>query len=160
MDTLPKEFSAMSMSHTTRRAPDGRSPRMTLPFPPGVNRNPRLQFYGVAVSKEWLCKYGEDHIVQDGRKHNDITLAFHAFVVLQKRTKIQNLTGEATSYDPVTFPGMTPWEDGSVVVLAVCSTDWESYKCRPSQPKVDKLARLTGQTPKWWVDFNPPSYYM
>ncbi|KAI0047864.1 hypothetical protein FA95DRAFT_1605718 [Auriscalpium vulgare] len=160
MDTLPKQFSSMSMSDAASRAPVRRSPRMTLPLPPDVDRNPRLQFYGVAVSEEWLRKYGEDHMILDGQKRNDLTLIFHAVNVLQRLTKIQDLAVEATSYDPVTFPDISPWDDGSVVVLAVCSTEWESYKCRPSQRKVDKLARLTGQTPKWWVDFNPPSYYM
>jgi hypothetical protein len=116
---------------------------------------------------EWLVDYAtrnwrvESWDPIDSPRYDDISKASAAMVLLKFHTGIKHLGIESAikdheaPSDTVTVPG----RPGEVPIISIFTDEGPSYKRRPSQEQVDRLSRILGKQPRWWVDYEDPRFY-
>ncbi|KIJ63318.1 hypothetical protein HYDPIDRAFT_113299 [Hydnomerulius pinastri MD-312] len=117
---------------------------------PTQNRH-MLQFYGIAVSPEWVQEFGRQRMAKEYLERADeTTIAAYTLQLLEWLTKIDILV-----FEPAHNSGDAPPDcllDGDVMILSVCSNDSEGYSDRPPQRNMDRLEEIVGRGPaRWWV---------
>ncbi|KAG1748940.1 uncharacterized protein EDB91DRAFT_1111526 [Suillus paluster] len=137
-------------------------------------RQPHVQYYGYAVSPEWLVQFTEQHWSGALPERNDIgyeyMAATRAFELLLDWSGIFTLDSK-DCFNPKGGSVPPEWialydgdEDDdeaddeypniqidTVHVFALCSDQDESFEARPTQERVDFMTNLIGHTPQWWV---------
>jgi hypothetical protein len=127
---------------------------------------PHLQYYGYAVSGDWLLAFAEQHspeaLPQRDARNYKKTAKKQAFQLIRHWTGIYDLAWKtcfnpkgglippewfASLYDEADDP-----EDmETVLVFAVCSDEDDDFEGRPMQEQVDFMTNLIGHAPQWWV---------
>ncbi|KIJ63317.1 hypothetical protein HYDPIDRAFT_168532 [Hydnomerulius pinastri MD-312] len=161
-DQLPENFQKLQVSDgvpkqrakpSRRRSEAPKKPRC-VPMKlkrPTQNRH-MLQFYGIAVSKEWILNFDRQQMAKEYPEDaDDDIIAAYTAQLLHWLTKIETL-----AYEPVHNPGDAPPDcliDGNVLIISVCRNDPEGYSERPPQRNMDRLEEIIGRGPaRWWVD--------
>jgi hypothetical protein len=123
----------------------------------------RVLFYGYGVGTEWYIEYTNKHR-KELKDSDDLTKISAGMHLLRAHTRIKGLEFESALNDPtaptgtVTMPGSRPGEP-RVPVLSIFSNEGPSYSRRPSQEQVDRLVKIMGRQPRWWVDYDDPRLY-
>ncbi|KAG1888562.1 hypothetical protein F4604DRAFT_1713457 [Suillus subluteus] len=165
---LSKLFDALKIS-----TPDSIRQRPIKLVRPKKQPNP--QFYGYAISHEWLVRFAEQHCPEKLRDRNSEGYKTHAmvrgYIHLVYFTGINNLDTiacfnpmEGASVPPEWIPvsngdyddvlsdeEILAFQIQTVHVLTVCSDEEESFKDRPNQEQMDYLTELVGHGPQWWM---------
>ncbi|KAG0696373.1 hypothetical protein DFH29DRAFT_208477 [Suillus ampliporus] len=137
-------------------------------------RQPHLQFYGYAVSPEWLIQFAQQHWSEalpdrNAKNYEDIAMT-RAYELISGFSGIYNLDRK-DCFNPK--GGSVPLEwiavyDGDyddeldddeleaiqidiVHVLTVCSDEEDEFEERPTQEKMDFMTKLIGHGPQWWM---------
>ena len=76
-----------------------------------------------------------------------------------KRLDLESaLMDDTVPSNVATIPGHNPGEI-RVPLISIFSNEYDSFKRRPSQEKVDRLSEIMGKQPRWWVDYDDPRDY-
>ncbi|KAG1737110.1 uncharacterized protein EDB91DRAFT_1141104 [Suillus paluster] len=138
-------------------------------------RQSHLQFYGYAVSREWLIQFAEqnwpaDELPDRNAKDYEDIAATRAYKLIADLSSICSL-GRKTCFNPKGGSVPPYWiavYDGdyddelddeelmniqidTVVVLSVCSDEEDSFEERPTQGQMDFMTKLIGHGPQWWM---------
>ncbi|KAI0054204.1 hypothetical protein BV25DRAFT_1833731 [Artomyces pyxidatus] len=137
-----------------------RVPRLKLDLPHDTYTNPLMHIFGICVSEDWLVQYAKSFVSEEvAASKPELSLMIGAIEVLKLETGIKRLTMYSARFDE-TVPSDT-WAYGgvSIPIIGICTDLRYSYKHRPSQEQVDKLAQIMDKEPRWWTDlFNPEHY--
>ncbi|KAG2039299.1 hypothetical protein BDR03DRAFT_1090732 [Suillus americanus] len=164
---LSKSFDALKISTSDSI----RQRRIKIVRP---KKQPHVQFYGYAISREWLVRFAEQHCPEELPDRN--AKCYQTNAILRAYEHLVDLTG-INNLDPVTCfnpkGGSVPPEwiavyDGdyddvlsdeeilafqiqTVYVLTVCSDEEDCFEERPSQEQMDYITKLVGHEPQWWM---------
>ncbi|KIJ61222.1 hypothetical protein HYDPIDRAFT_116205 [Hydnomerulius pinastri MD-312] len=119
---------------------------------PTQNRH-MLQFYGFAVSREWVYEFGSQRMAKEYLERADeLMVAAYTLQLLTWLTKIDTLVFEFV-HNPGDAPPDSLTTSGQVLIVSVCRNDSEGYSERPPQRNMDRLEEIIGRGPaRWWVD--------
>ncbi|KAJ8588154.1 hypothetical protein M405DRAFT_820231 [Rhizopogon salebrosus TDB-379] len=127
---------------------------------------PHLQYYGYAVSRDWLVAFTEQHWPEalperDARNYRKTAIR-RAYELIGHLTGIPDLARKTCfnpkgdSVPPEWFASLydeadDPEDMETVIVFALCSDEDDDFEGRPTQDKVDFMTNLVGHAPQWWV---------
>ena len=121
----------------------------------------RVLFYGYDVGPEWYIEYTNTHR-KDLKDYDDLAKISVGKQLLKAHTGIKGLALESALNDSAAPAGVTiPGRPGEprVPVLSIFSNEASSYRRRPSQEQFDRLVKIMGREPRWWIDYEDPRSY-
>ncbi|KAG0700389.1 hypothetical protein DFH29DRAFT_932310 [Suillus ampliporus] len=168
---LSKSFEALKIAAPQQTEVSTRRRPFNLVRP---ERQSYVHYYGYAVSRDWLIQFAEQHcpeaLPERSAKNYENTARTRAYELIRAwagictlaRKECFNPKGGSVPpewialYDGVYDDELDDEELMSiqidtVLVLAVCSDQDDSYEWRPRQENMDFMTKLIGHTPQWWV---------
>jgi hypothetical protein len=124
----------------------------------------RRLFYGFNFREEWLLNYTTTHWKEhlgnrDIDEYNRGALAACAVWMIQNASAFQHLLlqkgvpDERAKAENTFLSRVKP--ESVVPLLAMCSSRRSSFKRRPTQAQFDRLVKIVGKEPQWWVESLP-----
>jgi hypothetical protein len=113
---------------------------------------------------EWLVDYANKYWRSIHIDHDDCSRCIKALGFLTEHSGVDSLSlatafkDPAAPLDTVTIEGHRPGEV-RVFLVKNFSNEPASFNGRPSQENVDRLSQIMGKQPRWWVDYEDPSWY-
>ncbi|KAG0700384.1 hypothetical protein DFH29DRAFT_932285 [Suillus ampliporus] len=125
-------------------------------------RQSYVHYYGYPVSRDWLIHRSAKNYENTARTRAYELIRAWAGICTLARKECFNPKGGSVPpewialYDGVYDDELDDEELMSiqidtVLVLAVCSDQDDSYEWRPMQENMDFMTKLIGHTPQWWV---------
>ena len=131
-----------------------RQPRCLLVLPSDALTNPVPQYFGFAVTEEFLADMARAEFPRRVKAGADgVELTRLGLRLLCARSGTRDLFLAAGRHDGKYSPPPFIGPGGIVPLVAVCSTSISSYRRRPSQAQIDRVAKIAGVQPRWWKAF-------
>ncbi|KAI0258721.1 hypothetical protein BC834DRAFT_692752 [Gloeopeniophorella convolvens] len=149
------------------------SRRANIRFPKPIENH--HQMFGCRITREWISTIGksitEPHLERLKRKF--INQSESVIMGLYYMTALTSIPLEI---DFAILPSPEPGEEVPDIeshlvlesgehaedmwILRICTDDPESYEGRPAQFKVNRLAQLLKQEPKWYISFRSEGHWL
>ncbi|KAJ3543254.1 hypothetical protein NM688_g5878 [Phlebia brevispora] len=150
-ETDPSTPPARAVNATPAEIPE--EDRLWVPWPP--NPELRYQFFGWEFDDEWLMEIGRN-VVKGDPTIREAQIVEIALAELRREVGMPHLHIE------IVYPGdSTPWKRVTPYfsILGIIGYQRErisgDFRRRPTQAQADKLTKLTGGPPKWFIDVGP-----
>jgi hypothetical protein len=132
-----------------------RPPRCLLPLPPalalpGARTRGTAYVYGFAVHEDLLADLA--HHARPRARLDGVQATYAGLALVRARTGAAGAFLAAGRPDTAKTSAKAR---GVVPLVAVCTSAPGSYRRRPSQDVLDRLAALLGGAPRWWETYVP-----
>lgn len=127
-----------------------------LELPHNHNASARAFYYGYSVTDETMCQYLSPRVGTfiDKSEVDTMHITDATALCLQRETGIRTPLHFKTALVDSTNQHLPRWEDPTprIPIISVTSNYSLEYDKRPSQEQMEKLTKLLGKEPQWWLD--------
>ncbi|KAI0262691.1 hypothetical protein BC834DRAFT_1034268 [Gloeopeniophorella convolvens] len=149
------------------------SRRANIRFPKPVENH--HQMFGCRISREWISAIGKS-VTEPHLERLKLDFVDQSQSVMMGLYYMTALTSIPLEIDFAILPSPEPGEElpdieshlvlesgehaEDMWILRICTDDLESYEGRPAQFKVNRLAQLLKQEPKWYISFRSEGHWL